>query len=312
MSDATASGSVSGEVAGDAGDAGTAVFLAQRELLFSIVYNMVGSVADAEDVLQETWLAWAARLGTPGAEEIVNPRAYLVRIAVNRALARQEAIRRRREDYVGPWLPEPLATPLEPDPAVRAEAVSLAMLVVLETLTPLERVVFVLNEVFGYPHTEIAEILDRSPAAVRQLAHRARQHVQARRPRYRADPGVRQQVTERFLAAVFGGDMDALLRLLAPDVTAWVDGGGKAPAAGPRPVHGRELVARLLSRRAARRPGGMDVRYRQVNGDPSAVLFSEDSPVAAMVLELTPDGEQISGIYAVTNPDKLSNLTREA
>jgi len=161
--------------------------------------------------------------------------------------------------------------------------------VVLETLTPLERVVFVLNEVFGYPHTEIAAILDRTPAAVRQLAHRAREHVQARRPRYRADPGVRQQVTERFLAAVFGGDMDALLRLLAPDVTLWADGGGKAPAAGPRPLHGRALVARLLARRAGRRPGGMDVRFRRVNGDPSALLFSEDSPVACMVLELTPD-----------------------
>ncbi|MFC1420359.1 RNA polymerase sigma factor SigJ [Streptacidiphilus cavernicola] len=296
-------------------DGVTAEFTAQRELLFSIVYAMVGSVADTEDLLQETWLAWAARHRPDSAEglaEIANPRAYLVRVAVNRALARQAAIRRRRELYIGPWLPEPLATgpdqgPAE-DPAVRAEEVSLAMLVVLETLTPLERVVFVLNEVFGYPHPEIAVILDRSPAAVRQLAHRARQRVRAGRPRFRADPGVRRAVTERFLAAVWGGDMDALLRLLAPDVTLWADGGGKAPAAGPRPLHGRALVARLLARRAGRRPGGMDVRFRQVNGDPAALLFSADSPVAVLLLELTPDGEQVCGVYAVTNPDKLTRL----
>ncbi|MHA6765452.1 sigma-70 family RNA polymerase sigma factor [Streptacidiphilus sp. PAMC 29251] len=299
---------------------GTEVFLEYRELLFSIVYTMLGSVADTEDVLQESWLAWAARTEAPAAADIANPRAYLVRVAVSRALARQGAIRRRKEQYVGPWLPEPLATFSHPgpnqdqdqDPATRAEAVSLAMLVVLETLTPLERVVFVLNEVFGYPHPEIAAIIDRTPAAVRQLAHRAREHVQARRPRYRADPVLRRQVTEQFLAAVFGGDMDALLRLLAPEVTAWVDGGGKAPAAGPRPVHGRALVARLLLRRAGRRPGGMDIRFREVNGDPSALLFNADSPVAVLVLDLTPDGEQVCGIYAVTNPDKLARLEPEA
>ena len=294
-------------------DAGaTPVFLEHRELLFSIVYAMLSSVADTEDVLQEVWLAWAKRYRAPQAEEIAHPRAYLVRVAVHRALARQEAIRRRREDYVGPWLPEPLVTAADPDPAVRAEAVSLAVLVVLETLTPLERVVFVLNEVFGYPHTEIARILDRTPAAVRQLAHRAREHVQARRPRYVADPQLREQVTEQFLAAVFGGDMDALLRLLAPDVTAWVDGGGKAPAAGPRPLHGRALVARLLTRRAARRPGGMDIRRRHINGDPAVLLFDQGSPVAVMVLDLNPEGDRICGIYAVTNPDKLSKLDLEA
>ena len=293
----------------------TQVFLAQRELLFSIVYNMLGSVADTEDVLQETWLAWAPRAQALSAEPIDNPRAYLVRIAVRQALARQAAINRRRETYIGPWLPEPLVTPLgdngspggaddAADPAVHAEAVSMALLVVLETLTPLERAVFVLGEVFGYSHPEIAEILGRRPAAIRQLAHRAREHVHARRPRYQADPGLRRQVTERFVAAVSGGDLPTLLHLLAPEVTLWADGGGKAPAAGLRPVHGRDQVARLLTH--ARRDLG--VRYRQVNGDPAALLFAGDAPFAVIVLDLTPDGEQVCGIYTVTNPDKLARV----
>ncbi|MEU8142646.1 RNA polymerase sigma factor SigJ [Nonomuraea sp. NPDC048901] len=289
----------------------TSVFTGYRELLFSIVYNMLGSVADTEDVLQETWLAWAPR--SEAGEEIVNPRAYLVRIAVNRALARQESISRRREDYVGPWLPEPLITqePDVVDPAVRAESVSMALLVVLETLTPLERAVFVLNEVFGYAHTEIAGILNRSPAAIRQLAHRAREHVHARRPRYQADPRVRQEVTERFVAAVAGGDLDALMRVLAPDVVMWADGGGKARAAGLRPLHGRDKIARLIVGNATRHPvDDLNIRFRTVNGDPSALLLSGDTTFAVIVLDLVPDGTQVCGIYAVTNPDKLSHLER--
>ncbi|MGW0804020.1 sigma-70 family RNA polymerase sigma factor [Nonomuraea sp. NPDC002799] len=285
----------------------TEIFIDHRELLFSIVYNMLGSVADTEDVLQETWLAWEPRSAT-GAE-IVNPRAYLVRVAVNRALARQAGVSRRREDYIGSWLPEPVATAAPDDaadPAVRAESVSMALAVVLQTLTPLERVVFLLHEVFGYAHPEIGEILGRTPAAVRQLAHRAREHVHARRPRYDVDPGLRRAATERFLSAVFGGDLRALLRLLAPDVSFWVDGGGKA--FGPRPVHGRDKVARLLTSRWE--SDGLDVRFREVNGDPSAVLFDGEAPFAMMVLDLTPDGERVSGIYAVTNPDKLTHLTR--
>ena len=200
--------------------AATRVFTGHRGLLFSVAYNMLGSVADTEDVLQETWLAWVARTQAASGEQITSPRAYLVRIAVNRALARQASISRRREDYTGPWLPEPLITGDQPgdsaETVVQAESVSIALLVVLETLTPLERAVFVLHEVFGYAHTEIAGILDRSPPAIRQLAHRAREHVHARRPRYRTDPQVRQRVTERFLAAVMGGDLNALMQVLAP------------------------------------------------------------------------------------------------
>jgi RNA polymerase sigma-70 factor (ECF subfamily) len=285
-------------------------------MLFSIVYNMLGSVADTEDVLQETWLAWVPRVQATCSVPIDNPRAYLVRVAVNQALARQADIRRRRETYIGPWLPDPLVGPLPDngsaddaaDAAVRAESVSMALLVVLETLTPLERAVFVLGEVFGYSHPEIAEILGRNPAAIRQLAHRAREHVHARRPRYQADQHVRQQVTERFVAAVAGGDLPALLQLLAPEVTLWADGGGKAAAAGPRPIHGPDNVARVLTRAAGRSAHAIDPRYRQVNGDPAVLLFAGDAPFAVIVLDLASDGEQVRGIYAVTNPDKLAHV----
>lgn len=298
-------------------DASTQVFNDHRELLFSVVYNLLGSVADTEDVLQETWLSWMSRNQASSAEGIENPRAYLVRIAVNRAFAQQATISRRRETYIGPWLPEPLVRPLADTPAtddgaeaaVRAESVSMALLVVLETLSPLERAVFVLHEVFGYAHTEVAEILGRSPLAVRQLAHRAREHVHARRPRYQPDPRVRQQVTERFLAAALGGDLDALLRILAPEVTFWSDSGGKGRAGGGlRPIHGRDKVARLLATIAPRSGEGLDIAYRSVNGDPSAVLFAGDTLYAVMVLDLTPDGGQVCGIYAVANPDKLTQI----
>jgi RNA polymerase sigma factor (sigma-70 family) len=274
-------------------------FLRHRELLFSIVYNLLGSVADTEDVLQETWLAWADRSG------VENPRAYLVRIAVNTALARRTAISRRKEAYVGPWLPEPVVT--STDPMERSEAVSLAVLVVLETLTPLERAVFVLHEVFGYQLAEIAEIIGRTPAAVRQLAHRAREHVQARRPRFVADPQVQLEVTQRFVDAIVGADLNALMEVLAPDVTLWADGGGKARAAGLQPVLGRDRIGPLIIGDRVRRPvPSLGVRYRTVNGDPSALLLSGDTPFAVIVLEV--EGNQVTGIYAITNPDKLLHV----
>lgn len=291
-------------------DTATEVFVAHRELLFSIVYNMLGTVTDTEDVLQETWLSWTARSADPGAERIGNPRGYLVRIAVNQALARQATIRRRRETYVGPWLPEPLVSAEDAaDAAVPAESVSIALLVVLETLSPLERAVFVLHEVFGYGHSEIAGILERSPAAIRQLGHRAREHVHARRPRFQVEPEVRQRVTERFVAATVGGDLEALMALLAPDVTLWSDGGGKVPRANLHPVHGRDKVARLLIGVATRPPDGLRVGYRRANGDPSVLLLVGNTPFAVMVLDPAQHGEQVSVIYAVANPEKLSHLT---
>ncbi|MEV0829246.1 RNA polymerase sigma factor SigJ [Nonomuraea rubra] len=283
-------------------DRAAEVFARHRELLFSIVYNMLGTVGDTEDVLQETWLAWSGK----DLEQIENHRAYLARIAVNQALAHQSALRRRRETYLGPWLPEPLADDAA-EPAVRGESVSIAMLVVLETLTPLERAVFVLHEVFAYRHTEIADMIDRSPAAVRQIAHRAREHVQARRPRARIDRRTHQAVTERFVAAAFGGDLGGLMELLAPDVTLWPDGGGKSAVGGPRPIRGRDKVARTIVA-GTRHNEDLELRYRQVNGEPSLVLFSEEGPVAVMVLGLAADGEHVDDVYIISNPDKLATI----
>ncbi|MGW0821394.1 RNA polymerase sigma factor SigJ [Streptomyces sp. NPDC002845] len=299
---------------GNRSDTANQVFVDHRELMFAVVYNMLGSVADTEDVLQDTWLSWTGRRADDPLDGIANPRAYLVRIAVNHALAKRAAVTRRRETYVGPWLPEPLIDEACDDSAehtLRTESVSLAMLVVLESLTPLERAVFVLNEVFGYAHTEIAEIIDRTPAAVRQLAHRARGHVHARRPLYRAHPRVRREATERFVAAALGGDIAALMEILAPDVTVWTDGGGKARPAGLRPVQGRDKAARLLAGYASRRGAGLDIRYRSVNGDDSAVVFEGDSPYAVMVMDLTPEGDRVAGVYVVTNPDKLAHLHQD-
>ncbi|MFF5475772.1 RNA polymerase sigma factor SigJ [Streptomyces sp. NPDC012935] len=298
-------------------DDATGVFVEHRELMFGVVYNMLGSVADTEDVLQETWLSWTARNEGSPLDGVDNPRAYLVRIAVNHALTRRAAISRRQETYVGSWLPEPLVAAGEEDgaddPALRTESVSLAMLVVLESLTPLERAVFVLHEVFGYPHTEIAQIIDRSPAAVRQLAHRARGHVHARRPLYEAHPRVRREATERFVRAAVGGDLAALMEILAPDVTVWTDAGGKRKPAGLRPVHGRDKAVRLFGSYARRGGGGgsLELRYRRVNGDDAVVLFEGEEPYAVLVLDLTPDGDRVSGVYVVSNPDKLTHVHRE-
>jgi RNA polymerase sigma factor (sigma-70 family) len=298
-----------------AAEAATRIFLDHRELLFAIVYNMLGSVADAEDVLQETWLAWVPRLQDSSANPIGSPRAYLVRMAVNRALARQETIRRRREDYWGPWLPEPVITGEQAsdvaEAAEHAESVSIAMLVVLETLTPLERAVFVLHEVFAYNLREVAGILDRSPAATRQIAHRAREHVQARRPRFEAQPQDRREVTERFMVAAAGGDLGSLLEMLAPDVILWADGGGKAPAAGRRTHRGRDLVARLLVGGSRRVPiPALSIRYCNVNGGPAALVLSAGAPYLLASLDLDPGSGQVRGVYVVTNPDKLAGLRR--
>jgi RNA polymerase sigma-70 factor (TIGR02957 family) len=293
-------------------DDGLSDFFEARPRLFGIAYRMLGSAVEAEDLLQEVWLRW--QMAERSAVE--SPCAFLVTMTTRLAINVARSARSRRETYVGPWLPEPLVTHSTDAPetvdaadgALRTESVSMALLVVLETLTPLERAVFVLHEVFGYAHPEIAEILDRSPSAVRQLAHRAREHVQARRPRYQADRRVQQQVTERFLAAALGGDIAALLEILAPDVTLWTDGGGKTRSAGLHPIQGREKVARLISHVTARRAKDLAVDYRYVNGDPSAVLFSENAPFAVMVLDVDPEDDRVRGIYGVTNPDKLTHL----
>ncbi|MFJ6480253.1 MULTISPECIES: sigma-70 family RNA polymerase sigma factor [unclassified Streptomyces] len=292
-------------------DSVTDRFLGHRELLFSVVYNMLGSVTDTEDALQDVWLAWSARHRKPDAEPVENARAYLVRIAVNQALARRAEMSRRQETYVGTWLPEPLTAADDhgAEGVERAEALSMALLVVLETLSPLERAVFVLHEAFGFAHPEIARILDRSPTAVRQLATRARRHVHARRPRHRPEADLHARVTERFAVAALGGDLRTLLELLAPEVTLWTDGGGKGPAVSLHPVHGRAAVAAVFMAVARALPAaGVDLRYRRVAGDPGALVFADGSPLAVVVVELTPEGDRISDVFSVTNPDKLTGI----
>jgi RNA polymerase sigma-70 factor (ECF subfamily) len=215
------------------------VFEAHRGLMFAIAYRMLGTIADAEDAVQDAWLRWSAA----SRADVADPRAYLARIVTNTALNRLRSAGSRREACVGPWLPEPLLTEAGPDAAERAElaeSVSVAMLVVLESLTPEERAVFVLREVFGFEHAEIGAALGRSAPAVRQLAHRAREHVQARRPRFDVDWNQQREVTERFLAAAAGGDIEGLMTVLAPDVTLLTDGGGKTRAALAPDHRGRQ------------------------------------------------------------------------
>lgn len=285
-------------------DAATEVYAAHRELLFSLVHNLLGTVTDTEDVLQETWLSWASARRS----HIANARAYLVRIAVNQALARLRHARRDQVSDPGPWLPRPLlSTAGAEDGALREESVSLALTVVLETLTPLERAVFVLREVFGYDHDEIATLLGRSPAAVRQTARRARTHVRSRRPRGAPGPELRRAVTERFMSAALGGDLAALMEVLAPDVAMWTDGAGTLHVAR-RVVAGRDRVVRLVRAKAPRLPAGLTVRYVNVHREPAVLLFAGDRLHTVVVLELTPAGDRVSGIYGVVDPENLPHV----
>jgi RNA polymerase sigma-70 factor (TIGR02957 family) len=292
--------------------AALAAFDRHRRLLFSVAYQMLGSVADAEDVVQDTWLRWSAA----DRAEVIDERAYLVQITTRLALDRLGSARARRERYVGPWLPEPLLTApvasgaAAPDPAEAAEIgeeVSLALLVVLETLSPVERAVFVLREVFGLPTAEVAGILGRSEVAVRQLGHRAKEHVQARRPRFDTDRRAQREVTQRFLAAAISGDVESLLAALSPGVVLISDGGGKVSAAR-RPIVGADKVARFL---AAVGPQGADlpglrVEMAEVNGAPAVVAWTDDGPYMALQLVLT-DG-LVEQVLYVANPDKLAGL----
>lgn len=280
-------------------------FVRHRSLLFTVAYEMLGSAADAEDVVQETWLRWAG-LGAEARAEVRDPRAYLVRIVTRQALNQLRTVARRREEYVGEWLPEPLLTsPDVADDVVLADSVSFAMLTVLETLGATERAVFVLREVFDTPYEAIAEAVGKSPTAVRQIAHRARAHVAARRPREAVSRGEHEAVVERFLAAIGGGDLQELLAVLAPDVVLVADGGGVV-AAARRPVEGASLVSGLL----ARLNGRVEPVPTWLNGAP-AVRFELDGRLDTVVSLVIEDG-RISRIYAVRNPRKLARLGEEA
>ncbi|MBO9555919.1 RNA polymerase sigma-70 factor [Cellulomonas sp.] len=282
-------------------------FVTHRSLLFTVAYEMLGSAADAEDVVQETWLRWAD-LDPSARSDVRDPRAYLVRITTRQALNRLRTLARRREDYVGEWLPEPLlVSPDVAEDAELAESVSFAMLTVLETLGPTERAVFVLREVFDTPYDEIAAAVGRTPAAVRQIAHRSREHVDARRPRHQVSRAEQTQVVEKFLAAVRVGDLDGLLQVLAPDVVVVADGGGIVKAA-LRPITGAERVATFLSV-LAESFTDFSTTPMWLNGGPAARvdLAGELNTAMSLVIE---DG-RISRIYAIRNPHKMGRLDEE-
>ncbi|MEU3448751.1 RNA polymerase sigma-70 factor [Streptomyces thermolilacinus] len=287
----------------DTTESATGAFVAHRNLLFTVAYEMLGSAADAEDVLQETWMRWA------GADQgrVRDPRAFLVRITTRQALDRLRSIKRRREAYVGPWLPEPLLTaPDVAEDVELAESVSMALMLVLETLSPTERAVFVLREVFDVGYDEIAAAVGKSPAAVRQIAHRARRHVDARRPRQTVSSTEGRAVLESFRRAVETGDPQALLDVLAPDVVLMSDGGGVRHAA-LRPVTGAARVARMFAGGMGRFEGTFTTEPTVVNGHP-ALLVRFGGEIDG-VMAISVGDARVTGLYYVRNPEKLSRVT---
>ena len=281
------------------------VFERHRPLLFSISYRMLGTVADAEDVVQEAYLRWRRVADSPERETVREPRAYLSTVVSRLSIDKLRALKARREEYVGPWLPEPL---LDGPPEARSPAgvegtLSVAFLVLLESLNPVERAVFLLREAFGYEYPEISRIVGKSEANVRQINHRAKSALRARRPRFDPSPGEGEELAARFLEACENGDMEGLLALLADDVTVVSDGGGKAVAAR-NPIRGKDRVARFflgLAGKAA--SGGFVARRASVNGAPGIVVHEGERP--AVVLALDASDGRIRTVHAVVNPDKL-------
>jgi len=280
-------------------------FVAHRSLLFTVAYEMLGSAVDAEDVLQEAWLRWA----DVDHAEVRDPRAYLIRVVTRQALNQMRTLARRRENYVGEWLPEPLLT--SPDVAEDvelAESVSMAMLTVLETLGPAERAVFVLREVFEMSYNEIAEAIGKSAPTVRQIARRARNHVDARRPRARVTRSEQQAVVERFLIAMHTGQVQQLMEVLAPDVVLIADSGGLVQAIR-RPIHGAGAVAKLLAR-AEQAPVTFETETVWLNGAP-ALRIQLDGELGAAVSLVVENG-RVARVYIMRNPRKLTRLDEAA
>ncbi|MEV3912789.1 RNA polymerase sigma-70 factor [Streptomyces canus] len=288
-------------------DTETDVFEEHRPVLMGVAYRMLGRVTDAEDVVQDAWLRWSAA----DRSEVREPRAYLVRVTTRLAIDRLRQVKARGETYVGPWLPEPYVTdfgdtvPDTAEQAVLADSVSLAVLVVMESLSPLERAVFVLREAFGYPYADIAAMLDRGEPAVRQLAGRARRHVEERRPRYEVDPVRRRDLTERFLAAAGGGDLEGLMSLLAPDVRLVGDSGGKTKAP-LRVLESADHVGRFLVGVAEKGVPDISWRFLELNGGPAVLVLSGGKPDSVFQLDVL-DG-RIQSVYVIRNPDKLRSL----
>ncbi|MET7740441.1 RNA polymerase sigma factor SigJ [Streptomyces sp. NPDC005385] len=288
-------------------DIATDVFEEHRPVLTGVAYRMLGRVADAEDVVQEAWLRWSAA----DRSDVREPRGYLVRVTTRLAIDRLRQIQARHEAYVGQWLPEPYVTDFadtvqdSAERAVLADTVSLAVLVVLESLSPLERAVFVLREAFGYPYADIAAVLDRGEPAVRQLAGRARRHVEERRPRYEVDPAERKDLTERFLAAAVEGDLEGLMTLLAPDARLIGDSGGlsKAPL---RVLDTADKISRFIVGAGRKGVPDLSFRFLELNGGVAAVALSAGKPDTVFQLDVA-DG-RIRCVYVIRNPEKLVSL----
>jgi RNA polymerase sigma-70 factor (ECF subfamily) len=284
----------------------TALFTSARPLLFSIAYRMLGSVADAEDIVQDAYLRWQEAPET----DVRSPRAYLATIVTRLAINQLRSARSQRETYVGPWLPEPLVTDHAPDPSEPvelAESLSMAFLVMLERLSPIERAVLLLHDVFDFDYAEIARIVDKSEANCRQLLTRAKKHVGAPEARFDADPVQADRVMQHFTQAASAGDVDGMLAVLAEDITLWADGGGKIKGAALRPIHGADSVARFVAGVLQRFvPAERSMRPAQINGEPGFIVYASGRPLAAMIFHIQ-DG-RIRSIYALGNPDKLHAL----
>jgi RNA polymerase sigma-70 factor (ECF subfamily) len=282
----------------------TASFEELRGYLFSLAYRMLGSVGDAEDIVQEAYLRW-----TSVTQPVDSAKAFLSKVTTRLCIDQLKSARVQRESYVGPWLPEPLRTDQDQGPAETAEqadSLSMAFLVVLESLSPTERAVFLLREVFGYDYPEIAEIVDRSEANCRQIAHRAKEHIASRRPRFEASREQRQELMYRFMAACAVGDMNGLMSLLTEDISLFSDGGGNARAAR-KPIYGARKVARFLVKIVERAPSTESTRVVSVNGQPALALYEGDRPTTVLSLDIAED--LIQGIHIVVNPAKLSRFS---
>jgi RNA polymerase sigma-70 factor (ECF subfamily) len=280
----------------------TAAFTEHRRRLMGVSYRILGSIADAEDVVQDAWLRWSST----DTAKVENPEAFLTTIVTRLSLDRLRTLKARREVYAGPWLPEPVAADAGPEAAAElADSLSMALLVVLETLSPLERAAFVLREVFAEPYEVVAEILGRDQAAVRQLVHRARQHVDAGGARYRADRATHNEVVERFLAACQNADLDALLTVLAPDVVMVSDAGGvgRAPV---RPITGEDKVGRFLIGVTNKVVPGTTVALEVFNGQVGLVARLDGRAITALAFRVRE--QQIQTLHVLANPEKLAAL----
>jgi RNA polymerase sigma-70 factor (ECF subfamily) len=279
------------------------VFASARPMLFSIAYRMLGSVMDAEDLVQEAYLRWEEAKAT----EVRSPQAYLTTIVTRLAINQLRAARTKRETYVGPWLPEPLVTEEPPDTVELAESLSMAFLVLLERLGPVERAAFLLHEVFDFEYAEIARVLGKTEANCRQLVARARKRVGSPQARFETDPAQAKRLVEKFTEASLAGDMEGLVALLAEDITLWGDGGGKVAGAALKPVHGASSVARFALGVMERLvPRETVVRPAEINGQPGFVAYVSGRPLSALIFDIR--AGRIQTIYAIGNPDKLQSL----